>query len=166
MRFVGEPFVFSFTEVATGPSLISPNAMINANNRVFFMDRGGFYVYTGVAERLPCTVLDYILSDINMTQAFKIFAGSNENVNEVIWFYPSSSSSEIDRYVIYNYLEGVWSIGTTADDFVRTAWNDSSTLKFPLAASKNDDTNNNYLFDHESGHSCLLYTSPSPRDNR
>jgi len=153
MRFVGEPFVFSFTEVATGPSLISPNAMINANNRVFFMDRGGFYVYTGVAERLPCTVLDYILSDINMTQAFKIFAGTNENVNEVIWFYPSSSSSEIDRYVIYNYLEGVWSIGTTADDFVRTAWNDSSTLKFPLAASKNDDTNNNYLFDHESGHS-------------
>lgn len=152
MRFVGEPFVFSFTEVATGPSLISPNAMINANNRVFFMDLGGFYVYTGVAERLPCTVLDYILSDINIEQAYKIFAGNNENVNEVIWFYPSGSSTEIDKYVTYNYLENVWSIGTTADDFVRTAWSDSSTFKFPLAASKNDNTNNNYLYDHESGH--------------
>ena len=152
MRFVGEPFVFSFTEVATGPSIISPNAMVNANNRVFFMDRNGFYVYSGTTERLPCTVLDYVLSDINLTQAHKVFAGSNENVNEIIWFYPSSSSTEIDRYVLYNYLEGVWSIGTTADDFVRTAWHDAPTLNLPLAASKNDTTNLNYLYNHESGH--------------
>ena len=66
MRFVGEPFVFSFTEVAAGPSLIAPNAAVNANNRVYFMDRSGFYVYSGTTERLPCTVLDYVLSGRRM----------------------------------------------------------------------------------------------------
>jgi len=66
MRFVGEPFIFSFSEVAQGPSLISPNAAVNANNRVYFMDRGGFYSYSGNAQRLACTVLDHIYSDINL----------------------------------------------------------------------------------------------------
>jgi len=153
MRFVGEPFIFSFTEVATGPSLISPNAAINANNRVYFMDRGGFYVYSGSAQRLPCSVLDYIYSDLNLNQAYKCFAASIENKNEVIWFYPSSESLEVDRYVIYNYLEDTWVIGTTDDGFTRTAWIEAPTLDFPVAAGKTSGSDSNFLFNHELGHS-------------
>jgi hypothetical protein len=74
MRFVGAPFVFSFNEIATGMSLISPNSMATGGNIVFFMDNGAFYQYAGSAQRLPCTVLDYVFSDINLEQAFKIFA--------------------------------------------------------------------------------------------
>ena len=117
MKFVGSPFVYSFTEVAEGFSLIGPNASINADNKVFFMDRGGFYVYSGAVQRLPCTVLDYVLTDINLDQAHKIHAGINANANEIIWFYPSGSSTELDKYVTYNFLERVWSIGTTTDNF-------------------------------------------------
>jgi len=153
MRFVGSPFIFSFNEVAKGPSLISPNACVNANNTVYFMDRGGFYEYTGSARRLPCTVLDYIFNDINLDQLYKVFAASNEDKNEIIFFYPSSSSTEIDRYATYNYLEQVWSIGTNADNFTRTAWNVALTLDYPIAASKDDATNLNYLYNHEVGHS-------------
>ena len=153
MRFVGAPFVFSFNEVAHGPSLISPNAAINANNRVYFMDNGGFYVYSGSAQRLPCTVLDYVLSDLNLGQAFKIFGAVNDSANEIMWFYPSKNSDEIDRYVMFNYLENVWSIGTTSDNFVRTAWDEALILTNPIAASKNDgDNNNNYIYAHEIGH--------------
>ncbi len=153
MRFVGEPFIFSFIEVATGPSLIAPNAAVNANNRVYFMDRGGFYVYSGTAQRLPCTVLDYIYSDINLGQAYKCFAASVENKNEVIWFYPSSDSLEVNRYVIYNYLENTWAIGTTDDGFTRTAWIEAPTLDFPVAAGKTSGSDSNFLFNHELGHS-------------
>ena len=153
MRFVGEPFIFSFIEVATGPSLISPNAAVNANNRVYFMDRGGFYVYSGSAQRLPCTVLDYIYSDLNLNQAYKCFAASIENKNEVIWFYPSLESLEVDRYVIYNYLEDTWVIGTTDDGFTRTAWIEAPTLDFPVAAGKTSGSDTNFLFNHELGHS-------------
>ncbi len=153
MRFVGAPFVFSFNEVAQGPSLISPNAAVSANNSVYFMDNGGFYVYSGSAQRLPCTVLDYVLSDLNQGQAFKIFGAVNDSANEIMWFYPSKDSSEVDRYVLYNYLEQVWSIGTTADNFVRTAWDQALILTNPIAASKNSSTdNNNYIFRHEIGH--------------
>ena len=153
MKFVGSPFVFSFTEVAEGFSLISPNSVVNANNKLYFMDRGGFYVYSGRVQRLPCTVLDYVLSDLNYGQAFKIFAAVNSSVNEIMWFYPSSSSLEVDKYVLYNYLENVWSIGTTTDNFVRTAWNEAHFSDFPIAASKNDSTVNiNYLYNHEDGH--------------
>ena len=153
MRFVGAPFVFSFNEVANGPSLISPNAAVNANNQVYFMDNHGFYSYSGSAQRLPCTVLDYVLSDINLGQSFKVFGAVNNNANEIMWFYPSADSTEIDKYVMYNYLENVWSIGTTADDFVRTAWDEALILDNPIAASKNSSTdNNNYLYQHEIGH--------------
>jgi len=154
MKFVGSPFVYSFTEVAEGFSLIGPNASINADNKVFFMDRGGFYVYSGAVQRLPCTVLDHVLSDLNLDQAHKIHAGINANVNEIIWFYPSTGSTELDRYVTYNFLEQVWSIGTTTDNFVRTAWQDASLLDFPIAPSKNSaSVNENYIYDHERGHS-------------
>ena len=153
MRFVGQPFIFTFNEVAKGPSMISPNACVNANNSVYFMDRGGFYTYTGSAQRLPCTVLDYIFTDINLDQLYKVFAAANEDNNEVMFFYPSSSSDEIDRYVIYNYLEQVWSIGTTEDNFARTAWNVALTLDYPIAAGKIDTSNLNYLYDHELGYS-------------
>mgnify|MGYP003115634444 CR=1 FL=1 len=153
MRFIGSPFVFSFNEVALGPSLISPNAAVSANNSVYFMDNTGFYVYSGSAQRLPCSVLDYVLSDINKSQLFKVFGAVNDSANEIMWFYPSKSSSEIDRYVMYNYLEQVWSIGTTSDNFVRTAWNQGMILDNPIAASKNSSTdNNNYIYNHEVGH--------------
>ena len=154
MRFVGEPFIYSFTEVATGPSLISPNAAVSANNRVYFMDRGGFYTYSGSAQRLPCTVLDYVFSDINLNQQFKCFGASIESTNEVIWFYPSKDSTEIDRYVLFNYVENTWSIGTTNDGFTRTAWIEAPSLDYPIAAAKTSGSDTNYLYNQELGHSA------------
>ena len=151
MRFVGAPFIFSFNEIAQGPSLIAPKACVNADNKVFFMDRGGFYVYTGTVQALHCDVQDYIFSDLNKGQAYKIFASSNVDKNEIIWFYPSESSDEIDRYVIYNYLENVWSIGTNADLFTRTSWIEAHALDNPLATGKTVSSDSNYLYNQEVG---------------
>ena len=154
MRFVGSPFYFSFNEIARGIGMISPKAGVAVGGQVFFMDDGAFYRATGNIERINCTVLDHIFSDINKSQRFKIFAGHNQTHNEVIWFYPSASSNEIDRYVTYNYAEKVWSVGTTADNFTRTAWNQAPLLDFPLATGKLDNTNNNYIYNHETGNTA------------
>lgn len=154
MRFVGAPFIFSFNEVATGMSMIAPNAVATGGNVVYFMDNGGFFQYSGSAQRLPCTVLDHVFGDINLDQGFKIFATNVPQHNEIIWFYPSASSDEIDRYVTYNYLENIWSIGTTTDGFTRTAWNPAYINNYPLAAGKLDSTNSNYLYNHEFGYSA------------
>jgi len=151
MRYSGAPFIFTFSEIAQGPSMISPNAAINADNKVFFMDRGSFYVYTGSVSTLPCAVQDYIFSDINLGQSYKVFGTSNVDKNEIIWFYPSANSNEIDRYVIFNYLENLWSIGTNTDSFTRTAWIEAPSLDNPVATEKTTGSNINYLYDQEIG---------------
>tara|TARA_R110002020_G_scaffold180058_1_gene373917 strand:+ start:160 stop:1995 length:1836 start_codon:yes stop_codon:yes gene_type:complete len=143
MRFVGPPFIFGFDMVTQGVSIASPNAAINANNAIYFMDKDNFYIYNGSIQSLPCTVRAYVFEDINDRQEFKIFAARNAQFNEIMWFYCSSSSDEIDRYVIYNYLENNWSIGQLS----RTAWDDAGTSSVtPLA------TSSSYIYNHEVGY--------------
>jgi len=132
MRYIGSPFYFSFTEAAKGMSMISPNAAVNANGTVFFMDRGAFYTYTGTAQRLTCPVLGTVFDDFDLGQSHKVVAGSNTDFSEVIWIYPSESGTgENDKYVIYNYGEQIWYTGT----FVRGAWSAAFTKNYPLASS-------------------------------
>jgi hypothetical protein len=94
-------------------------------------------------QELPCTVKDYIFSDLNYTQQYKICAGHNHSFSEVIWFYCSAASDEIDRYVIYNYVDQNWSIG----QLERTAWLDMGRSAYPIGAS----TTAKLLYYHELG---------------
>jgi len=146
MRFIGGPFTFQFRQLMEGPSIISPKAAAVAASTVFWMDRGNFYMYDGAVRPLPCSVLDYITTDINLGQAYKVFAASNPDFSEIMWFYPSSSATEVDRYVIFNYKENLWSIGT----LVRTAWTPAPTREKPLAAGTADSSN--YIYQHETGY--------------
>ena len=143
MQFVGAPFTFGVNLINENVGLISPNGAINAPDAVYWMSRDGFYIYSGTVSRLTCSVLNYVLDDFNQTQAYKVVAFTNREFNEVGWFYPSSSSSENDRYVTYNYLEGAWSIG----ELSRTAWLDDGIFEKPRAAGK--DNSLHYLYTHE-----------------
>ena len=153
MQFVGPPLTFGLNLINEGTGMISPNAAINSPEGVFWMSDDGFYSYTGSVKKLPCSVLSYIQEDLDLSQAFKVFALLNKEYNEVWWFYPAESdgTSEISRYVIYNYLEGVWSIG----QLVRTAWVDQNVFAKPLA------TNSGVIFAHEDGED----DDGSPMDN-
>jgi len=145
MQFIGAPFTFGLNLVNENVGLISPNGMINAPDGVYWMARDGFYTYSGSVKRLVCSVLNYVLDDINTTQSFKTLAFTNREFNEVGWFYCSSSSEEIDRYVTYNYLEGAWSIGNLS----RTAWIDDGVFEKPRATGKDSD-GDGYVYTHES----------------
>jgi len=145
MRYVGGDIVFSFTLVAGNVSILGPNTSVTIGDKVFWMDRENFYAYAGSVQVIPCTVLRYVFDDINLDQSFKFFGGSNRMFHEVFWFYASSDSTEIDRYVKFNYTEGTWDIGTLA----RTAWVDYSIHDNPRACGQSSDVN--YVFIHESG---------------
>ena len=149
MRFSGSPFIFQFSVVNEGISMISPKAAVNGGGAVFFMDRGGFYVYTGAVQPLSCSVLDYVFSNINIDQAFKIFATTNVDHNEVTWFYPvGSGDTDITNYVTYNYAEKLWTIGTME----RGAWIEASSKNYPVASSLVTSSDTNYLYIQERGH--------------
>ena len=155
MSFIGQPFTFGVNLVNEGIGLISPNACVNAPAGVFWMDKTGFYTYTGQVKELVCSVQNYVLSDINIGQAYQIFATLNKEFDEVGWFYPSASSTTIDRYVTYNYVENVWSIG----QLNRTAWLDEGVFNSPMATYTTSDVG--YLYNHESGNDA----DGSPMDN-
>ena len=145
MKFIGQPFIFSTNLVNEGVGLIGPKAMVNSPVGVFWMDKKGMYLYGGSVKPIPCDVHDYVFGDINEGQAYKIHGFLNKRFNEVGWYYPSGSSDEIDRYVSYNYGEGVWSIG----QMNRTAWLDEGLEAYPRAAYTTSDVG--YLYQQETG---------------
>ena len=147
MRFVGAPFTFGFSLLASNVSVIGPNAVITVGDRVFWMDRENFFAYTGRMEVLPCTVLRHVFDDINLGQSAKFFAASNKMFDEIIWFYVSGDATEIDRYVKFNIAEKTWDIGTLS----RTAWVDYGIHDNPRATGALNDIE--YVYIHESGES-------------
>ena len=149
MRFVGSPFIFQFSTLSTDISMISPKAAVNARGVVYFMDKGNFYTYNGAVQPLQCSVLDYVFSNINLGQAYKVFAAENNAHSEVTWYYPiGSGDTEITNYVTYNYIENLWFVGT----LVRGAWLGAATRDNPLATSIITSTDANYLYNHETGY--------------
>ena len=141
MQFIGPPFTFGINLINEGTGLIGPKAAITTPSGVYWMSYNNFYSYTGSVQTLPCSVHNYVFNDINLIQSFKIHAFTIKDKSEVGWFYCSSGSNEIDRYVIYNYVENIWFYG----QLVRTAWLDSGIENYPRAVA------NAYLYQQEKG---------------
>ena len=142
LQYVGPPFTFGINMISDNITIRSPSSVAAVQDTVYWMGKSEFYVYNGGVQTLPCSVKDYVFSDFNAAQAEKTFAAVNSAFSEVWWFYPSSSSDNNDRYVVYNYLQGIWYYGT----MVRTAWIDRGVEENPIAAGRDG-----YLYNHEVG---------------
>ena len=142
MQFLGPPFTFGVNSLSENITIAGPNAAIAVDDNVFWMGRTEFYAYGGSVQRLPCTVRDFVFSDLNDAQLEKVNAALNTQHAEIWWFYPSAESDEVDKYVVYNYLEKVWYYGT----FARTAWIDRGIFDFPFAANSDG-----FIYEHEIG---------------
>jgi len=141
MQFIGPPFTFGVNLINEGTGLVGPKAAVTTPGGVYWMSYNNFYSYNGSVQTLPCSVHNYVFGDINLIQSFKIHAFTIKDKSEVGWFYCSSDSDEIDRYVIYNYVEQVWFYGQLS----RTAWLDSGIVNYPRAVD------NGYLYRQETG---------------
>ena len=142
MQFLGPPFTFGVSSLSENITIAGPNAAIAVDDNVFWMGQSEFYVYSGSVQRLPCMVRDFVFSDLNDGQIEKVNAALNTQHSEIWWFYPSSNSDEVDKYVVYNYQEQVWYYGT----FGRTAWIDRGIFDFPFAANADG-----FVYEHEIG---------------
>ena len=142
MQFLGPPFTFGINMVSDNLTIMSPLSAINVEDTIFWMGQEEFYSYSGSVQRLACTVRDFIFSDFNFLQKEKVTAATNTAFGEVWWFYPSASSQENDKYVVFNYQQNVWYYG----DMARTVWMDRGINADPIAAGTD-----HYLYSHESG---------------
>jgi hypothetical protein len=152
MQFLGPPFTFGLAQVADNITIAGPSAVTAVDDKVFWMGIGDFYVYTGQTQKLPCPVRAYIFDDINNSQIDLTVCALNSTFSEVWWFYPSASSNENDRYVVFNYVENTWAVGT----LTRTAWQDRGLFNAPIAASTDG-----YLYNHETGQNDGSTNPPS-----
>ena len=142
MQFLGPPFTFGINTVSENITIASPLSAIAIEDQVYWMGAEEFYVYSGNVQRLPCSVRDYVFSDINSDQLEKVTASTNTAFSEIWWFYPSASSTECDKYVVYNYQQQIWYYGSMN----RTCWLDRGVESFPIAASTD-----HALYLHERG---------------
>ena len=147
MNFIGPPLTFALNLINEGAGLIGPKAAVNSPRGVFYMSKKGFYFYNGSVQKIPCSVQDHVFSDLDEGQAFKCFAGLNEEFSEIWFFYPSitDNETEISRYVIYNYEEQSWSVGSLE----RYSWLAAGVLDKPLAAG--EASSNKFIYEHEKG---------------
>ena len=145
-RFVGQPFTFAFAQVGTNCGLVGQNACVEVDGAAYWMSENGFFRYAGKLESLPCLVEDFVYDDINLTSGNQmVSAGLNNLFGEVIWFYPTSSSSVVNRMVAYNYFDSspqrpVWTNGTLS----RTMWRDSAVFGSPHATLYDADTDTSF----------------------
>jgi hypothetical protein len=153
MQYLGAPFVWGFQVLGYNTSIAGPNAAATASNITYWMGLDKFYMYSGRVETLYCPLRQYIFGDINLQQQYQFFAGTNEGYNEIWWFYCSANSTVVDRYVIYNHLERIWSYGNLS----RTAWLDTPLRDFPSAAGYGGN-----LIYHENGVDDGATNPPSP----
>lgn len=156
MRHIGQPFIFGFDLLGSNCGLVGPHAAIEANGRTYWMSNQRFMLFDGGAPRpLPCTVLRHVFDNIDGRQYDKVYAGVNGAYNEVIWLYQdlSSTTEECNRYVIYNYLEDHWTIGSLD----RTVWADDSVYLFPVASDVSGNTYYHDYGDSANGESIYAY---------
>jgi len=163
-RFVGQPFTFAFAQVGTNCGLVGKNACVEVDGAAYWMSENGFFRYAGKLESLPCLVEDFVYDSINLESGNQmVSAGLNNLFGEVIWFYPETGSSVVNRMVAYNYFDSspqrpVWTVGSLA----RTMWRDSAVFGLPHALEYDADTDTSFdvvgntegrtsYYEHETG---------------
>lgn len=142
LQYVGAPVVWQTQIMSDNVSIMGPNATATAANVVYWMGKDKFYKYDGTVQTLRCDLRRYVFDDLNQNQPYQVCCGTNEGFNEIWWFYCSKNSTVVDKYVVYNYAEDIWHYGNMG----RTAWLDSTTIRYPLAA-----TYDRTLVTHENG---------------
>ena len=143
LQYLGPPVVWGSQLLSDNISIVSDRAWATAAGSTYWMGNGKFYVYDGRVQNLVCDLRQFVFSDFNTNQTQQVFASTNEQFNEIWWFYCTAGSTVVDSYVIYNYVEKAWYYGTLG----RTAWIDTSVSNdVPMAA----DYNRRLIY-HETG---------------
>lgn len=144
-RYLGPPYVYGFERVGTACGAVSRKSAVDTDLGSFWMGQRAFFRFDGNSvQEIPCDVHDYVFGDMNNSQQSKIWGFANGQFGEIWWFYCSSDSNEIDRYVAFDYKENHWLIGNLS----RTSGVQRGVFKYPFMAGHNADSD---IYEHEIG---------------
>jgi hypothetical protein len=151
MQFVGPPFTFNVDLVGSNCGLIAPHAAAADNDLVFWMGIDNFYMFDGSVKILPCSIRDYVFSDINFDELDKVYAAVNQEFQEIVWLYPTADSSECNRYVLFGRGDGTsaeppyWTYG----DGIFSTWADRNIFESIHVTGTSVSLGDQFLIENE-----------------
>lgn len=147
--YTGAPFIYGIQDAGQNCRAASMRTVVNTGNFVCWMGDNSFYIYSGQVQKLPSDVHDFVFDNINYQYRSSSCGGHNQLFNEVWWFFPGDQSLIPNKYVIWNYIENTWSIGSMDRSF----WLDQGVFPYPISG----DSSGN-LYEHETN---SIQTSPN-----
>ena len=140
--YSGSPFIYGIQSAGVNCQAISARTIVGVGNFLTWFGENSFFVFDGSVKEIKSDVHDYIYDNLNYTYRKASCGGHNSKFNEVWWFFPSGTSQTPNKYVIWNYKDNVWSVGSLD----RSCWIDQGVFDFPIAG---DSTGN--IFEQDKG---------------
>jgi hypothetical protein len=160
MNFIGGSLVYSFQQEGDQCGIVSRHAMVVTDSQVLWMGRNNFFRYDGFVQPIPCEVHDYVFEDFNYVQASQVWAMTIAEYSEAWWFYCSSESTTIDKYVVYNYRDNWWSVGELA----RTTGVDAGIMPYPIMVAYDRNLYHHEIGEDRDGATPFLESGPVTLD--
>ena len=150
LYYVGSPFVYGVEDVGINCKAISPRCIVSSGGFLSWISENSFFTYNGQLRELKSDVHDFIFDNIQTNTQQATFGAHNIDFNEIWWFFPVGDTDQQspNKYIIWNYLDNVWSIG----ELDRGSWIDQGVFKNPLATDSNG-----FIYEHDKR---PLFNSP------
>ena len=150
LYYVGSPFVYGIQEIGVNCKAISPRAIVSSGGFLSWISENSFFTYNGQVQELKSDVHDFIFDNIQQNTQQATHGAHNIDFNEIWWFFPVGDTDQLapNRYIIWNYLANVWSIG----ELDRGTWIDQGVFPNPLACDKDG-----FVYEHDKR---PLFNSP------
>ena len=135
MYYVGSPFVYGIQDAGVNCKAICPRGIVASGDFISWIGENSFFTYSGTVKELKSNVHDFIFDNIQSGTQENTFGTHNVDFNEIWWFFPVGDDYQPtpNKYVIWNYLDNVWSIGSMN----RTCWIDQGVFANPIACDSN-----------------------------
>ena len=148
VRYLGAPLVYGVSKISDCATPVSPRCTVASGVAVTWVSDGGIMQYDGSLRPVECPVWEFYKDNVNSAAIGAVYGGHNSFNNEIIWFFPSGESLSPDKYILWNYKEGLWSVGYMG----RSAWVDKGAFEYPMSI-----TNDGVILRHESTTLNLSY---------
>jgi len=147
MVYVGAPYAYGISQIATGCGPLSPRAVVGIGSFYAWPGVQTFWSYQGNVQPLPCPVQDWFYSLVNRSMVGRVFGSPNPAFSELWWDWPDEGALECNRYVAFNFADPAhpWTIGVRT----RTAADPSGTMDYPVLGGPLGSGGGLYL--HEYG---------------
>jgi hypothetical protein len=112
VSYLGPPLYHGVARAVDGVGAISKNCVVSVGQLNYGVSIQGFWVCDGASFRWidDPAVRNFFQNRVTIAQKTKIVAYHDKILQQVIWYYPSNSSTTVNEGLGYDYVRGVWTI--------------------------------------------------------